>query len=269
MPQGPSEPFYFGREDEQLFGCLHFSPRAGARDSGVVVVPPMDQEYLRAHRGLRQLAVRIAGAGYPVLRFDLFACGDSSGECELGSIERWISDVDTARSELRARTAATSEALVGLRLGALLAARSAIRGGGVPALVLWDPVVSGKSFLASLRRAHEEMIRNFRSRPKPDQRDESAQTDILGFPFPASLTEEIEALDLLDLERTPAERVLLLTNGESAECRELAHGLRAVGASVRVEEIGGPRVWEEDASKALIPHRALETIVSWIAEVLP
>lgn len=268
MPQGRSEPFYFGREDEQLFGCLHVSSRERARESGIVLVPPMDQEYLRSHRALRQLAVRLALAGFPALRFDLYACGDSAGECERGNVARWARDVDLARAELATRTGAPAGAAVGLRLGAYLACRSALSEPGLHALVLWDPVTDGRSFLASLRRAHEEILRNLTSRPRAEEEERGA-ADIMGFPFPAELVAEIEAIDLLHLERAPAERVCIVTGGGGADAERLAERLRSLGSHVRLERVDAPRVWEEDASKALVPARALQAIVAWLQEELP
>ena len=276
MPQGRSEPFFFGREDEQLFGCLHVAtagraaapggPRA--RESGLVIVPPMDQEYLRAHRALRMLATRLATDGYPVLRFDYYACGDSAGACERGSLARWVRDVDDARAELAARVGGPARGLIGLRLGASLALRSAVRA-PVRAAVLWEPVVDGGAFLAGLRTAHEAMIRGLQSRPKPSWERE-ASLDLLGFPFPDELLAELEAVDVLaELEAKPADRVLLLGREESAERDALGDRLEALGASVRRLVVPGPRIWEEDVSKGLIPRPSLDAIAEWVREELP
>ena len=74
------EPFYFGTSSKPLFGCYHVPQSALRRDCGVLFCAPMGSEYVRFHRAYRQLADRLAKAGFPVLRFDFYGCGDSSGD---------------------------------------------------------------------------------------------------------------------------------------------------------------------------------------------
>src|SRR5215467_5624104 len=97
-------PFYFGGEGRKLYGCFHGPTQKGAPRCAVLICQPLGHEYVNSHRALRQLAVRLADAGIPVLRFDYFGCGDSSGEAEQGSITRWLEDVSTAVAELRTRS---------------------------------------------------------------------------------------------------------------------------------------------------------------------
>jgi len=73
-------PFYFGAPGKELFGCLHAPEPDCCLDCGVVVCQPFGHEYVNSHRALRQLAKRLVDAGFPVLRFDYYGCGDSRGE---------------------------------------------------------------------------------------------------------------------------------------------------------------------------------------------
>lgn len=79
------EPFYFGTPDEPLFGIYHPPVSEPVRDVGVLLCYPIGHEYIVSHRFYRQLSIRLAEAGFHVLRFDYYASGDSGGECELGS----------------------------------------------------------------------------------------------------------------------------------------------------------------------------------------
>ena len=107
------------------------------------------------------------------------------------------------------------------------------------------------------------------SRPKPSWERE-ASLDLLGFPFPDELLAELEAVDVLaELEAKPADRVLLLGREESAERDALGDRLEALGASVRRLVVPGPRIWEEDVSKGLIPRPSLDAIAEWVREELP
>ena len=113
----PMIPLHFGSASERLFGVYH-APTAGVvRSTGIVVCAPFGHEYIRAHRPLRQLAVELAGSGYHVLRFDYYGCGDSDGNGEDASLERWLHDIETAANELKDTAQLSRLCLVGLRLG--------------------------------------------------------------------------------------------------------------------------------------------------------
>src|SRR5260221_4633500 len=113
--------FYFRSSDKPLFGCYHEPSASRLRSCGILICQPIGHEYVNAHRALRQLAVRLAEAGFPVLRFDYYGCGDSSGNTEDASILQWSADISAAISELRRRTGLFRVCMVGLRLGGALA----------------------------------------------------------------------------------------------------------------------------------------------------
>ncbi|MEO8297102.1 MAG: hypothetical protein ABI574_04765 [Burkholderiales bacterium] len=108
-------------------------------------------EELSASRTLRHLAVDLAGAGLPTLRFDLDGCGDAAGDdLDPGRVPAWLASIGTAIDALRSHSGCRRGALVGLRLGALLAAQLAR---ARPDVVLWAgvaPVVSGRQYLREL-----------------------------------------------------------------------------------------------------------------------
>ena len=90
-----------------------------------------------------QLAAKLASSGFHTLRFDYFGTGDSAGDTVEGDLEGWSADIETAIDEIRDIAATAQVTLIGLRLGALAAARVAARNARVvDTLVLWDPVAS-------------------------------------------------------------------------------------------------------------------------------
>ena len=115
------EPHYFGSSDRQLLGIYH-PPRGGARAHGVVLCPPAPQEYMRTHMVLRKLASTLAHDGFHVLRFDYYGTGDSSGGPRDGSLGEWCQNIVTAAADLKECSGVTKVSLLGLRLGATLAA---------------------------------------------------------------------------------------------------------------------------------------------------
>lgn len=134
-------PFHFGSAERRLFGVYDPAHKIGGATRAAVVCYPSGDEQIHSYRTLRQLAARMSQAGIHVLRFDYYGTGDSSGETGAGDIASWCGDIETAIAELKDMTGATRVSLVGLRLGANLAARVAERRPDeIDNLVLWEPL---------------------------------------------------------------------------------------------------------------------------------
>lgn len=137
-------PLYFGTGDQQLFGVYEPARNNSGENRAAVLCNPAGNEYVHAHRTMRNLASRLSKAGLHVLRFDYFGTGDSAGDNGEGHPHRWCDDIEAAMSELKDMTGGTRMTLIGLRLGANLAARVAARNTrAVEALVMWEPLVAG------------------------------------------------------------------------------------------------------------------------------
>lgn len=257
-------PFYFGREDRTLFGCFHEPPDNGVRRCAVLVCQPVGHEYVNSHRALRQLAVTLADAGFPVLRFDYYGCGDSSGEAEQGSLTRWIEDISTAASELRIRSGTSRVCVVGLRLGATLAAFAGSRREDFEGLVLWEPVVNGKAYLKELVDLHEEMLR---FRPKPKRSHKScACVELLGFPFSRLLYAQLEEMELTRIAEKPAAQVLVMRTAQFDRDTALKRCLIENQLEVEHQMLKAPKIWlpTPDGS-LLVPTQVLQSVVSWVS----
>jgi pimeloyl-ACP methyl ester carboxylesterase len=257
-------PFYFGREGRRLFGCFHESLQKGPPRYAVLICQPLGHEYVNSHRALRQLAVRLADAGTPVLRFDYYGCGDSSGESEQGSITRWLEDISSAVAELRTRSGVSELCVVGLRMGATLAAFAGSRRERFERLVLWEPVVSGRNHLSELKSLHKEMLR-FRPKPKPPKRSQP-YLELLGFPLSRFLHAQLEELDLGEIAEKPAARVLMMQTGQTDDKSALRKHLVQTRAQVEHQTLEAPEIWlpTPDGS-LLVPAQVLQSIVSWVS----
>jgi pimeloyl-ACP methyl ester carboxylesterase len=254
-------PLYFGSPEKPLFGCYH-EPRANLRKCAVVICQPIGHEYINCHRALRQLAVRLCDAGFPVFRFDYYGCGDSSGNAEEGSIPQWVEDASTAITEARRRTGLVQVCLIGLRLGGALSVMIGARRGDLESLVLWDPVVNGKSYFEGLLLLQKEMLR-LRSKPSRAQKPQSYM-DVLGFPFSDFLRAELEKINLLAIGRKPAKNVLVIQSDEAGKNSGFEDHLSHTEAHLQYQRFDAPPIWLPTATGSLlVPSQVLQAVVSW------
>src|SRR6185312_15975263 len=98
-------------------------------------------EQVHAHRSLRHLADKLAAARFSVVRFDFHGTGDSSGSDEDGDrVATWLANISDVQYWLRQQLGCRRISVIGLRLGAALAAQAAMDQ-PVDCLLLWAPVV--------------------------------------------------------------------------------------------------------------------------------
>jgi len=266
-----SRPAYFGYPDRRLFGVYHPPGRRPDHRTAVVLCAPIGQEFIRSHRAFLVLATLLSRAGYPTLRFDYYGTGDSSGDSAAGSITQWTDDVSTAVEEVCGRSGMEQVCLIGLRLGAALSILAAGSRADVHAVVLWDPVIRGVEYLQEIFAAHAQWLQgsfaSTKSVPAPPQ-------EALGFPIGAGLQAEIQGVDLLQLPRPPAEKILIGTSSTEQSVLPALAQFRARLAEQGIvpEEISGEgtRVWvknEADLDEPLVPRLTLQKFTSWVAEL--
>ena len=130
--------FFIGPPDKQIFAVLSEPRQQSENNTLVVLCYPFGQEYMRAHRAYRQLANLLARSGFTALRFDYPACGDSYGDVPLESVSELMADLQRVVDTVQGRTQATRVYVVGLRFGALIAAKIAEQMPAVNGLFLWD-----------------------------------------------------------------------------------------------------------------------------------
>ena len=261
------QPFYIPIPEAELFAVYH-QPRPGlSRESAVVLCYPLGHEYLNSHRAYRQIAMLLGDAGYPVLRFDYLGCGDSGGSCEQAGVAVWRRNVSRAVAELQAKSGAIRLCLIGLRLGATLALQAAAETGPVESLVLWDPIVRGSSYLQELERFHKRVLDMTETSSGGVTRP-AAYDGLSLFGFGPQLRHELAAIDLLSIQRKPAEHVLLLESViESSPANLLAERLQQRGSSVERKCIPGDASWRQDFDSLLFPGQAVPAVVRWVSEV--
>jgi pimeloyl-ACP methyl ester carboxylesterase len=221
----------------------------------VLLCSPFGPEAIRSYRMLRLLADRLSAAGCPVLRFDYHGTGDSPGEDDTASLPGWAGDIGVAHRELAARSGKDNTAWIGLRLGASLCSMAAQTSRtGLGLLVLWDPVISGQSYLET-----------YRSQSGPRA---GVAFETMGFEFSDRFRNDLSTLNLANLTLPADMRVTAIVGTENDAAVALQAAL--LRSQARLDWTVSPAVGEWNSEKALnsavIPMQLLQGIVSKVLE---
>jgi uncharacterized protein len=253
-------PFFFGSSKKQLFGVHHPPKTDTARATAILLCYPFGDEYMRTHKAVRQLALHLAKVGFHLLRFDYFGTGDSAGESEEGTIEQWVEDIAVAADELKETSGLASISVVGLRLGAALAAEAVATRTDVADLVLWDPVVRGAAYFDELMIPPPFLYGD--SPPPPPKRGETAGS--LGYPVTPALREGLERIDLCAKALPGPRRVSLVVSHERDDYTRLRDHLQQ-RPGFNYQHVASPAPWiepEKSAGAMVLPHEIIQAIVN-------
>ena len=258
-------PFFFGTSAEPLFGVFHPAKSSTAQPVAVLLCCPLGWEQMRSHRAFRQLALLLSRAGFCVMRFDYYGTGDSAGDGESVSLEHCVADVEVAVEELQAMSGMSSVALVGLRMGASIAALAAQRIPGLSKVVLWDPVTDGAEHLRELLSECPELD-NLKPGMGIDSIDGTA--GVIGFPFTRRLREEIQRVNIAALPAANGPEYVIVVSAGEDEFRRFCEGLRERGRSASFHSVPSEGNWNEvdDNGSALIPQAVIRRIVDHLVE---
>jgi len=194
--------FRFGG-DRELFGAFHRSSEAGEGDLALVLCAPFAEEKKCSYRTFVQAARTFAAAGVACLRFDYFGTGDSEGEFQEFSPQRAVRDIGAAADRAREMAGAPRVALLGLRLGGTMALAAA-PGASADRVILWQPVLSGRSFFdltvkrQMLRRQLIGAARPAEERSSDRSDEHSTAPDVIdldGYPLSKAAGDDIRALN--------------------------------------------------------------------------
>ncbi len=258
------KPLFLGSAAKRLYGVYH-SPARASRHAVLLCYPGM-QEYDAAHWAFRRLAAMLGREGHHVLRFDYFGTGDSSGDSAEGSPAEWVQDVQLAAQELKDLSGAREVSLVGMRLGAALATLACAEGLKARRLLLWEPVIRGRSYVRELElwdeRRNLALLHADRTRGRRDE--------LMGFPFPHEVRRAIEALDL-NASAPLTDKAVIFTTEARAEHRALCASFERAGVATSVQTVADASTNINSAvrERALLSNAVLLDMVQELRGQLP
>jgi alpha-beta hydrolase superfamily lysophospholipase len=205
---------------------------------------------------MRLLAERLESLGLCALRFDYDGIGDSAGDSnDSDRVSAWLAS--TARAVALVRSTGVNQVtVVGMRLGALLGAQAAAEGGGVDQLVLWDPCVSGRSFLTEQRAIAAISFGTTGSS------DGSVQGP--GFLYGSETVRELSELAFSRFQVPLARRALVLIRPDRPAGKRLG---ASFASSIEWDKaVGQADLFEVEAPHQALPYTTIERIATWVSD---
>jgi hypothetical protein len=257
----PARPLYFGRDRRALFGMLQTGVATGEPRRAVLLCRPFGREAIRAQRTYRVLSERLARGGHWVLRFDYYGSGDSDGEDVDLTLQGMCEDIEVASRMLLGEVGTNVPMTwLGLGLGASAAWLTGAKAAFPPEqVVVWDPVLDGRSYLDALRRRHDLVARGAHSSAPGRTAAETADLEVLGFSISPILRREIEGLSCADWPfLPPATRATLVTQPGDGRARSFVANRSDAAAPDLVEQSHNVDwLTETDDAGTVVPGAAI------------
>lgn len=256
------KPMFFGPENDSLFGWYHAAAQTNPHDFGIVICNPFGFEEVSAHKSLRAIATETSKSGMPTFRFDYYGCGNSSGdEFDPRTVRRWTDSIHLAIDTLKRLSGVRSVCLLGLRLGAALAAIATTERSDIHSLVALAPVVKGRAYIRELRVLGQTGAED------PNQ---SGSADIgleaAGFVMSTETANEISQINLEKITRLPTQRILIVERDDLAIPSNWDAHLRQLGANVQLEQWPGYHQMMQDPQRSRPPLRIISGLLSVLAD---
>jgi hypothetical protein len=150
-----------------------------------------------------------------------------------------------------------SVSIVGLRLGAALAAEAVSTGLKVKNLVLWDPVVKGLEYIREMRALTANVLNGYCT-------SDMAHTELLvGFLFATRNIASISNLDVLRLNLVEARKTFLILSEDRPDYQELFTQLESTGRKVVKKTLSAIGVPDDPESKRGHEHETQSMTGLW------
>ena len=258
--------------------AFYHPPDAGVAARGdVLVVPAFAEEMNRCRSMVTLQAHALSALGMGTLVLDLHGTGDSAGEFDQATWDGWRSDMQCGLAWLR-QHGRGCRTLLGIRLGALMAAQMAADDASIDRLLLWLPVVAGKTYWTQFLRIRiaAELGNANGIKSTETLRQWSAQglaVEASGYQVGPALALQLDTLAMPDGQQLRGKQVAwfeVASHADAALPRANAKQLedwRDKGVEVSVAQVQGPQFWlahEREVALPLIESSAA-AVRGWLA----
>lgn len=230
---------------------LTHRPRRTPERGTVVLAPPFAEEMNKCRRMLTQTARALAADGWCVVQVDLYGCGDSAGEFQDATWERWVADLAQA-VDTHVRTGGELW-FWGVRAGALLLP-PLLRARPCAHVLLWHPAHDGATVLNQFLRLRTSaaLLDGGPASDRAGLRQQLARgepVEVAGYVLSPRVADGLAAARL-ELPPHFVGRIVWLDVAAQADdtmpaaARRALDTWRAAGRAVEFETVVGPQFWQ-------------------------
>lgn len=268
-------PIVIHSKQGDLIGFYHAPSSHVVPIGDVLLVPAFAEEMNRCRSMVTLQAQAFAAIGMGTLVLDMYGTGDSAGEFSEADWNGWREDLESGVAWLRAHGNGC-QMLWGVRLGALMAAQIAARDSSLDKLLLWMPVVNGKSYWTQFLRIRiaSEMALPNGIKTTEALRLQSAAGQVVeasGYLVGPVLAQQLDRLEMPAAEDLGGKSIAWLEVGANSETpaprasSKLVADWTEAGLQVTLTQVIGPQFWlvHERAVAPMLIEAGTVAVQSW------
>ncbi len=254
-------PCWLNKDSAPVFSWLHLPESQSISETGIVICNPLGYEYSHTHRTIRHLSNNLATAGFANIRFDYHGTGDSFSDLfEEKRIETFLENIESAINTLKEKTGVTKICLIGLRLGATLAA-SFCEKTSVDKLVLWAPCIKGRAYVREMI-ALEKLASH-----SANSDDNKGIIDSGGFIVTEETADELKKINLLKQQYLVNDNILIIERNDLKKNEKLLNAIESSNINnIEHHPMTGYLEMMEEPQFTVIPDSTINKIISWLNE---
>lgn len=269
------QPFYLTGSSGPLFAIYYSPSKSVACTRNILVAPSFAEEMNRCRSMVSQQARQLCSIGVGTLVIDPYGTADSAGDFEELTWDSWHNDLLTGLEWLR-RQPGGCDTLLGIRLGAVMAANIVAAHGGLTRLLLWQPVITGKTFFNQFLRIRVAADMNDPNGIKKTEQllqilASGRNVEVSGYEISPALADAVSRVAFPEPERLTGktiawfEIVAAEDHPVSRNNSQAFDHLKVSSDLVTLEKIVGPPFWQvhERADAPLLLEATQRTLAQW------
>lgn len=238
--------------------------------AGVLICPSIGIDFIGSYRGEVVLARELASRGFATQRFHYRGTGHSDGDPAAVTFDSMCEDATAALAHLTSEHDVDRVAVIGTRIGALVAAAVGAATAQAPVVAV-EPILQGRSFLREGFRARMmQGLAQGTDQPTSgalqDELEEQGSIDLLGYRLHSDLVRSIEDqrfAELLGTDPRPLFLVQLSSKDLRSALSALVDSRRSAGLEVDVQRYAHRGTWwfiDDDETQ----HDWIPGVADWL-----